>query len=797
MNYTQQNRAMEVMTPLGPDKLLLVGLTGNESISRLFSFQLELLAENDTDIAFDKLLGQPVRVRLNWLNDDGKRYFSGICNRISQGEQDEVFTSYRMEIVPQFWFLTKIAQSRIFQQLSVPDILKKVLQGLDVDYQIQGTFFPRDYCVQYRETDFNFASRLMEEEGIFYFFTHAESGHRMVVANTPQSHSDLEGRNKIIYEKVEGGTRDEERIFDWEKVQELRSGKYTLWDHTFELPHKHLEAEANILDSVQVGKIGHKLKVGGNDKFEIYDYPGEYAQRFDGVQPGGGDRAGDLQKIFQDNKRTVDIRIQEETVPGLTIQGASNCRNLVSGQKFTVQRHFNADGPYVLTSVSHSARQAGDYRSEGGDFHYSNSFNCIPLAMPFRPQRLSPKPVVQGTQTAVVVGPQGEEIFTDKYGRVKVQFHWDREGKADENSSCWVRVAQNWAGKRWGAVFLPRIGHEVIVDYLEGDPDQPIIIGSVYNATEMPPYELPSEKTKSTVKTRSSKGEGVQGFNEIRFEDKKGDEQVFVHGEKDLDVRIKNDRREWIGHDRHLVVVRDKREEIDRDEHNLVKRDRVEEIQRDHHLKITGKEAIEVTGSHSFAVTGDVIEEFKQNHSEQVTMNYYLKGMQVVIEGMTGITLKVGGSFITLNPAGVQIMAPMIMLNSGGAPLAGVPGTLVSPMAITAADIADDAVGGSNSVTYKNQRAQMSADAAAAANAPWHDPNSEEAQKKKSWIEVELVDEDNKPVPGEKYRITLPDGTTLAEGTLDEKGFARVDNIDPGMCKVTFPELDKDSWKPK
>ena len=258
--------------------------------------------------------------------------------------------------------------------MSVPDILKKVLDGLDITYEIRGTFEPRDFCVQYRETDFNFASRLMEEEGIYYFFKHNSNGHQMLVANTPQSHPDLPSKNKIIYEDVEGGTREEDRIYDWEKSQELRSGKYTLWDHCFELPHKHLEAEANIQDTVQAGRVSHKLKVGGNDKFEIYDYPGEYAQRFDGVDRGGGDRAGDLQKIFQDNKRTVDIRTQEEAVPGLTIQGGSNCRHFVSGYKFTLQRHFNADGEYVLTNVAHSARQSGDYRSDGGTFQYSNSF---------------------------------------------------------------------------------------------------------------------------------------------------------------------------------------------------------------------------------------------------------------------------------------------------------------------------------------------------------------------------------------------------------------------------------------
>jgi type VI secretion system secreted protein VgrG len=373
MSYTQENRAMEVTTPLGKDKLLLVGFTGQESVSRLFSFHLDMLAENNTDVAFDKLLGQKITIRLD-LPDRGKRHFNGICNRISQGERDEVFTSYRMEIVPQLWVLRKRAQSRIFQQMTVPDILKKVLDGLDVTYEIQGQFHPRDFCVQYRETDFNFASRLMEEEGIFYFFKHSDGSHKMVVANTTQSHTDLPGKSKITYEDVAGGTREDDRIYDWEKVQELRSGKYTLWDHCFELPHKHLEAEASILDSVQTGKVGHKLKVGGNDKLEIYDYPGEYAQRFDGIDRGGGDRAGDLQKIFQDNRRTTDLRIQEEAVPGLVIQGASNCRHFVSGYKFTLQEHFNADGQYVFTTVSHSARQSGDYRSNGGDFHYSNSF---------------------------------------------------------------------------------------------------------------------------------------------------------------------------------------------------------------------------------------------------------------------------------------------------------------------------------------------------------------------------------------------------------------------------------------
>lgn len=286
MPYTQTSRALSVSTPLGKDTLLLTGFTGQEALSQLFSFQLDLMAENKTDIVFDKLLGQKVTIHLA-LPDEKQRHLSGICSRASQGLRDETFTRYQLEIVPQFWLLTKRAQSRIFQHQSVPDILKKILEGLDVKYELQGSFQPRDFCVQYRETDFNFASRLMEEEGIYYFFSHNMSGHQMVLGNTPQSHPDVPESCRITFDEVSGGTREDNRVQHWEKVQELRSGKYTLWDHCFELPHKHLEADTSVMDSVQVGKVTHRLKTGDNDKLEIYDYPGEYAQRFDGVDRGG------------------------------------------------------------------------------------------------------------------------------------------------------------------------------------------------------------------------------------------------------------------------------------------------------------------------------------------------------------------------------------------------------------------------------------------------------------------------------------------------------------------------------
>jgi type VI secretion system secreted protein VgrG len=534
--------------------LLLVGFSGQEAISQLFSFQLDLLAENKTEVPFDKLLGQKIMVDLA-LPSGKRRHFSGICSRITQGMRDSDFTAYRLEMVPQLWLLTKRAQSRIFQHLTVPDILKKVLEGLEVAYEIQGSFHPRDFCVQYRETDFNFASRLMEEEGIYYFFKHSASGHQMVVANTPQSHPSLPERSSLIFEEIVGGNREEDRIVEWQKVQELRSGKYTLWDHCFELPHKHLEADQTINETVSVGKVAHKQKVGNNDKLEIYDYPGEYAQRFDGIDKGGAERAADLKKIYEDNKRTVAIRLQQEAVRGLFTQGASTCRQMVTGHKFTLARHFNADGDYLLTEVHHHAKLGDNYRSGQNDFvfQYQNTFTCIPFAQPYRPPRTTPKPFVQGTQTAVVVGPKGEEIFTDKYSRIKVQFHWDREGKYDADSSCWIRVATNWAGKGWGFLQIPRVGQEVIVDFLEGDADNPIVIGSVYNADTMPATKLPGERSTSGLKSNSTPGGG--GFNQIFCNDTKNKELVTIHAQKDMTTTVQHDDTLTIKHDERIDVI--------------------------------------------------------------------------------------------------------------------------------------------------------------------------------------------------------------------------------------------------
>jgi len=795
-----KNRPMKLTTALGEDALILTRFSGHEGLSELFEYCLETLWEDrNKPIAFEHLLGQKATVEI--AISSRPRYFNGIVSRVTQGERDqEEFMHYGLQVVPQLWLLSRTAQSRIFQHLSVPQILQQVLAGMNVAYEIQGTFEPREYCVQYRETDFAFVSRLMEEEGIYYYFKHSNDGHKLVLANTPQSHVEIPYHPKVVYEEMSGHTLDTERVFGWNKVQEIRSGKYVAWDSTFEMPGKHLEAEKTILETVTVGRTKHKLTAGGNSKLEIYDYPGEYAYRFDEIDRGGGEQPGELVKIFTDNERTVAIRMQQEALPSLVIHGRAGHAGFTAGHTFDLAGHFSDDGKYVLTRVEHEGEQAIKVDSAKKGFQYENQFSCIPVALPFRPMRMTPVPKVQGVQTAVVVGPPDEEIFTDKYGRVKVQFPWDREGKSDANSSCWLRVATSWAGKNWGAIFTPRIGQEVIVDFLEGDPDRPIITGGVYNANHMPPYKLPDEKTKSTIKSLSSKGGG--GFNELRFEDKKSAEQIFIHGQKDLDVRIEQDRREFIGQDRHLMVGRDKLESVTRDTHIKSGRDTIEKIARDRHLDVAGKAAVKIAGSHSVSVSGDVAEEFNSNQSTKVAKNHYVKSLQTVIEASTGITLKVGGNFITIDASGVTVKGLTVLINSGGSALSGSAGSLVPPLSPTDPAEADKAVtgsmsrpGGGGSSSTAPPTLATRPNPSAATDAPTHDPNAEENREKTSWIAIELVGEDGNPIPGEPYRITLADGTTVADGTLDEKGRARVNHIDPGNCKVTFPNRDKTVWR--
>lgn len=689
--YAQEKRLIQIDTSLGQDVLLLKSFGGHEAISRLFAFSLDLLSE-DPSISFDQIVGQRVSISITQVSGE-KRYINGFVSRFSQSGADARFTHYHAEVVPWLWFLTRTAACRIFQNMTVPDIITKVFKDLgfsDFKNSVQGTYEQWEYCVQYRETAFNFVSRLMEQEGIYYFFEHEKDKHTLVLADRPNTHKPCPGQPKGRVDFTAGGlVMDEDVVHNWQMEQELRTGKYSLKDYNFETPSTDLGVKEPSI-----------ISVDGNSRYEIYDYPGEYAMKAEG-------------------ETIAKTRMQEEETTHLLATGSSNCRGFVSGFRFDLEGHSRRDmnKSYVLTEVHHSASEGESYYDESAsdEEQYSNSFTCIPHSIPFRPARITPKPFVQGPQTAVVVGKSGEEIWVDKYGRVKVQFHWDREGKKDENSSCWVRVSQPWAGKNWGAMWIPRIGQEVIIDFLEGDPDQPIITGRVYNAEQMPPYGLPDNQTRSTFMSRSSKGGGSANYNEIRFEDKKGSEQIFVNAEKDMDHRVENDSREFIGNDRSLIVHVNQRELVEGDKHAHVKGVHQEKIDKDmsHEVganrmeKVVSDMSLEVGANRKEKIGSDMSLQVGSNRMEQVGSNLSIKvgadckeeiggsrslqvgtdrhekigslyavesgqeihlkgGMKVIIEAGMQLSLVGPGGFVDIGPAGVTIQGMLVKINSGG-----------------------------------------------------------------------------------------------------------------------------------
>jgi len=675
--YTQTNRPLQVTTPLGDNVLLVTGFRGHEEISTLFSFELNLIAENSTVIDFSQLVGNGIALSVATPGEGEAvewRYFNGMCARFSQGNRNEEFTSYYAEVVPQVWLLTRRFQSRIFQQKSVPDILKKVLQGFDCDFQLRGQYEPREYCVQYRETDFDFASRLMEEEGIFYFFKHTDSGHTMIIADSSVAHIDVPGLTKAKYDVVEGGSPQGDHIFEWRKTQALRSAKYSLWDHNFQQPTQNLEAKESMMASVQAGTVTHQLTGQASEPLEIYDFPGGYAVRFDGINPSGGEQPERLQKILDDNKRTVKLRMEAEAVQSLTVHGSSGCRNFVAGQKFTLERHFDANGDYVLVAVTHDASMVNPYRagSNGADLNYSNIFTCIPYQLPYRPPRRTPKPFVQGVQNALVTGPPGEEIFPDKYGRVKVQFYWDRQGKKDANSSCWLRVGTLWAGKGWGSLNIPRIGQEVIVAFVEGNPDEPVIISSVYNRETMPANTLPDKKVICGLKSNTYKG---NGSNEMSMDDTAGKEKISIHAQYDMDTTV--------GHDQTETIKNNSKIEISE---GTYKHD-VKAGTADYHVESALKEVYDATqdttvkGNLTIKSTGGAIvlsadaqhiyvqaATSIQLHVGASTLwmaqdgNILLHGQNVTIQGDASVTIK-GASITSQADAVHTIKGGMVMIN--------------------------------------------------------------------------------------------------------------------------------------
>ncbi len=677
---------MRIATSLGEDVLLLRSMNGIERLGRPFQYELVLLSENHS-ISYKDIVGQNVTVAVD-KGDKEPRYFNGFVARFSQTRYERKLAEYRATVVPWLWFLTRSADCRIFQNLTIPDILKQVFDDhgfSDYLLRLHGKYKVLEYCVQYRETAFDFVSRLMEQEGIYYFCKHQNGKHELVLCDTVGSHLEFKGYEELNYRPTREQGKAHEILWSWVEQHEVQPGTSTIKGFDFKKPGR------TGFDTAYLDR-GHAAS-----NLERFDYVGERDSEFDA-------------------ERYTKLRLEEWQAEHEIYSGEGDARGICTGVRFTLRGHPRKDlEKEYLTTGTEFRIESDPFETVAeaqAKFVYEAKLSALSVNQEFRTPRRTPKPLVSGPQTAIVVGIKGEEIDTDKYGRVKVQFHWDRYGKADENSSCWIRVAQVWAGKKWGAIYTPRIGQEVIVEFLEGDPDRPIITGRVYNERSLPPYELPANKTLSTLKSSSSKG--ADGFNEIRFEDKKGSEQVFIHAEKDQDIRIKNDFKEWIGNEAHQVVKKDQFESVEGKKHTLIKGDRLSKIEGehgelvkgDHHAEVDGSDHLIIKGDHFAKVDGDVNQKYGKNLNQDTAQKISIKsgqdfhgkagmnfamdagmaihikaGTTVVIEAGAQLSLKAGASFVDIGPAGVSISGPMVMINSGGAAAAGGGSSPTAPVA--------------------------------------------------------------------------------------------------------------------
>ncbi len=612
----EQNIYLSLSTPLDGEanKFFLHEIQGREQVSGLFFFRLTLRSQ-DNCIDFSQILGQKVTVDI-YRHDGSKRPINGLVSRFVQGASENNFTTYHAEIRPWFWQLSLSRDSKIFQNQNVLDIVANVFAEFgmsDFEDRTTGTFLQREYCVQYQETAFAFISRLLEEEGILYYFEHDSGTHTLVLSDDSGTHAPCPNQPGVYFKQVAASWRRDDTIESCTLEQQLIPNEYATDDFNFETP------ETDLLQSAPGKEPGD---------FRIYEYPGKF------------ENTGDGEGLV--NKRMESLEWSKKL-----LKGRGYCRGFASGYTFELEDHERTEvnGSYFLRTLSIQATQEG----------YANSFEALPADVPFRPPCRTPKPKIFGTQTAIVTGKSGEEIWPDSYGRVKVQFHWDQQGQYDENSSCWVRVAQVWAGKTWGTLFTPRIGAEVVVSFLNGDPDRPLIVGTVYNADQTVPYPLPDNKTRSTIKTFSSKS-GTAG-NEIRFEDALNDEELYVHAQKDMNILVENDRSKEILNAETNTVTKSRTTTIKEEDDTLIldQGNRVVQVK-------TGDETHTIAGNFVLNVDGNLTIDVKGSVSIKA-------GTSMSSESGTSMSAKSGTSLS--NEAGTSLTnkASISMTNEAGASL--------------------------------------------------------------------------------------------------------------------------------
>ncbi|EJK99366.1 type VI secretion protein VgrG1 [Pseudomonas fluorescens Q2-87] len=601
MLFNQATRLAKITSPLGPEVLLLKDMGGGEELGRLFNYELQLHSL-DNAIDLNQLLGKPMCVSLQ-LDGGGERYFHGIVARFSQNVDQGQFASYQATLRPWFWLMTRTSDCRIFQNLTIPQIIKQVFRDLgfsDFEDALSHPYREWEYCVQYRETSFDFVSRLMEQEGIYYFFRHEQGRHVLVLADAYGAHTTAPGYGSVPYYPKNEQQRERDHIHDWHLAQEVQPGSLELNDYDFQRPSARIDVRAAMPRPHTAGD------------YPLYDYPGTYVQS-------------------QDGEHYARTRIEALQTQHEQVELAGNARGLGSGHLFSLTGFTRQDQnrEYLIVGARYYISQESGETSGGApSAQFESSLTCIAAQQSYRPMPITHRPIVKGPQTALVVGPKGEEIWTDQFGRVKVHFYWDRHDQSNENSSCWIRVSQSWAGKNWGSMQIPRIGQEVIVSFLEGDPDRPIVTGRVYNAEQTVPYALPANATQSGTKSRSSKGGTPANFNEIRMEDKKGAEQLYIHAERNQDIVVEVDESHSVGHDRN--------KSIGHNETVRIGQDRLRAVQRNDALVVGGTKSDSIStqylveaGSQIRLVCGQSVLEFNASGEINISgtaFNIYASG---------------------------------------------------------------------------------------------------------------------------------------------------------------------------
>jgi len=609
----QTNRLFTIQTPMkGRSDLVLVDFQCAEGLSQNFEIHVRL-ASQDPNVELKKMIGQPVTITLQLtdaLASSEERYFHGYVANFTHLDNDGGFTVYSAVIVPWLWMLSRRRDIRVFQEENTEDILSKVFQEYgkiaSFEFRLSKGTKNRSYCTQYRETDLEFVERLMQEDGLFFFFEHAKDGHKLIITDNSVAAKPIDGRSRVLQYTKDEALDNLAVVTSFQASRQLESNSVGLKTFDYKVPHARRFVSG-----------GTEVNQGEVPSYEVYDYLGEHG--------------------FADSDRGEELtrfRTQALAANSKVFVGTSTSRRLSPCRYFELDDHYDhgdakpEDRQFLITSVTHSG--TNNYQAGEGAGSYQCSFTCIRKKIPYRPVFTIERPSIIGPQTAIVVGPEGEEIYTDNLGRVKVQFHWDRLGKRNQGSSCWVRVGQPWAGRGFGMIQIPRIGDEVVVIFLDGNPDRPLIISSVYNSGNMPPWGLPANATQSGILTRSTKTGNVNTANAIRFEDKKGAEEVWLHAEKDQRLEVEHDESHWVGNDRT--------KNIDHDETVHVKHDRTETVDNNETLHI-GVDRTETVGNNETLTVGG-------NRNETI------KGMENLVIALTSTetvglakALTVGGGY--------------------------------------------------------------------------------------------------------------------------------------------------------